>query len=214
MQSLASRGAPSLRAVRAPLPITKLPDTVSAMTVASVGRQAFIAFLQGVGGAWEKKDIAAWLRGPYAELTSYTAGLLETEDQDSSTFVRIRNVNAKKLDDVLRAAKEEVLATLLMAAPPDSDVRFADRAIAAGHVSRTRDKNGRGGWAPIDAPGMLLHERVLSLVSVDYLMRPSDYLALLSVCGVCQAVSFDAQMRVRGHCIVHRKSSRKIAVSR
>jgi hypothetical protein len=53
---------------------------------------------------------------------------------------------------------------------------------------------------------MLFADRILSLVSVDYLMRPADYLALLSVCGLCQEVSFDAQIRVRGHCPAHRAS--------
>jgi hypothetical protein len=61
---------------------------------------------------------------------------------------------------------------------------------------------------------MLLAERIVSLISVDYLMRPADYLALLSVCGVCQAVSFDAQVRVRGHCPQHRASQGKIGIPR
>jgi hypothetical protein len=123
-------------------------------------------------------------------------------------------VRPERLEDVVRAAKEEVLATLILAAPPDSDVRFTHRAITSGHVVRMRDAFGRAGWTPVDAPRMLLADRILSLASVDYLMRPADYLALLSVCGICQAVSFDAQVRVRGHCPQHRKSSRKIPLGR
>src|SRR5207253_5308906 len=165
---------------------------------------------------WGKRELAEWLIGPYRQLTAYSAEPIE--DEVSATFLRRpKKVNGSRLDDVLRAAKEEVLATLLMAAPPDSDVRFAQRAISQGHVTRTRDTSGRGGWAPVDVPGMLLGDRILSLVTVDYLMRPADYLALLSVCGVCQAVSFDAQVRVRGHCLAHRakrESSRKIALKR
>jgi hypothetical protein len=135
--------------------------------------------------------------------------------EDSSTFRRPpKKLVPEKLDAVLRATKEEVLATLILAAPPDIDVRFTHRAIASGHVIRTRDTHGRAGWAPVDLPGMLFAERILSLVSIDYLMRPADYLALLSVCGICQAVSFDAQVRVGGHCPAHRKSLGKLAVSR
>jgi hypothetical protein len=135
--------------------------------------------------------------------------------EDSSTFRRPpRRLVADKLDAVMRSTKEEVLATLILATPPESDIRFTHRAIAAGHVIRTRDAHGRAGWAPVDAPGMLFAERILSLVSVDYLMRPADYLALLSVCGICQAVSFDAQLRVRGHCPAHRESMGKIGLPR
>ena len=163
-----------------------------------------LAILRGIGAGWGKREVAKWLAGPYRALTS-----LATEPEapeDSRTFRRLPtslSVDATRLDDVLRAAKEDLLATLILAAPPDSDVRFSTRAVTAGHVVRTRDAGGRGGWAPVDAPGMLLADRIASLVSVDYLMRPADYLALLSVCGLCQAVSFDAQVRVRGQCAAH-----------
>lgn len=196
--------------------IALLKEGVSAMHIADVARQGFLSFIRGAGTTWGKRDIVQWLRGPYAELTAHTAPLAQAEDlDDSSTFVRVqKRVSAVRLDNVLFAAKEEVLATLLMAAPPDSDVRFATRAMESGHVARTRDTAGRGGWAPVDVPGMLLKDRVLSLVSVDYLMRPADYLALLSVCGICQAVSFDAQARVAGQCSLHRRSVRKIPLKR
>ena len=144
-------------------------------------------------------DVAQWLAGPYRTVTSYAA--IPDIPDESSTFRRPpKKLVPARLDLVLRAAKEEVLATLIMASPPDCDVSFAHRAVATGHVIRTRDVQGRAGWAPVDVPRMLLADRILSLISVDYLMRPADYLALLSVCGMCQAVSFDAQVRVRGHC--------------
>jgi hypothetical protein len=189
-----------------------LPEEARAVTVADASREAMLAFLRGTDAGWNKRDIAHWLAGPYRAVTSFAA-TPEIPD-NSSTFRRPpKALVPDKLDAVLKSAKEEVLATLILAAPPDSDVRFSHRAVAAGHVIRTRDAQGRAGWAPVDAPRMLLAERVLSLISVDYLMRPADYLALLSVCGVCQAVSFDAQVRVRGHCAEHRRSQGKIALS-
>jgi hypothetical protein len=191
--------------------VVALPEEVRAVTVAELCRDAMLALLRGVGDGWGKREVAEWLAVPYAEVTSLAAVDLE----DSSTFRRLpTKVGPARLDEVLRNAKEEALATLILAAPPDSDVRFTNRAVAAGHVVRTRDATGRGGWAPVDAPGMLLLDRILSLATVDNLMRPADYLALLSVCGICQAVSFDAQVRVRGHCPKHRKSSGKIPVVR
>lgn len=219
MQSLVSRAVASLQSserARVAQRIAILPEGTSAMHVADSARQGFLSFVRGAGSKWGKRDIAQWLQGPYRDLTSHTASLVHGDDlDDSATFVRVqKRVSAVRLDNVLFAAKEEVLATLLMAAPPDSDVRFATRAMTAGHVARTRDAQGRGGWAPVDLPGMLLKDRVLSLVSVDYLMRPADYLALLSVCGICQAVSFDAQSRVSGQCSLHRPSLRKISVKR
>jgi hypothetical protein len=178
--------------------------------VADEARAAMLGILRGVGGGWGKREVARWLTGPYQALTAFAAALEDPED--STTFRRIpRRLANEALDDVLRGAKEEVLATMIMAAPPDSDVRFTQRAIATGHVVRTRDSAGRHGWTAVDAPRMRLSDRILSLASVDYLMRPADYLALLSVCGVCQAVSFDAQDRVHGECTrcVQRREARE-----
>jgi hypothetical protein len=188
-----------------------LPEEVRAVAVAEECRDAMLALLRGVGDGWGKREVAEWLAVPYAKATAFAA----VDFEDSGAFRRPpTKVGPARLEEVLRSAKEEALATLILAAPPDSDVRFSSRAISAGHVVRTRDAAGRNGWAPVDAPGMLLLDRILSLATVDYLMRPADYLALLSVCGICQAVSFDAQVRVRGHCPKHRKSSGKIPVVR
>jgi hypothetical protein len=195
--------SPPLEGVR----VVPLPEGVRALTLADGAREAMLAILGGIGAGWGKREVADWLTGPYRTLTALATTLEIPED--SSTFRRLprRSVAAERLDVVLRAAKEELLATLIMAAPPDTDVRFAHRAVKAGHVVRARDTKGRGGWTPVDAPGMLLADRILSLASVDYLMRPADYLALLSVCGVCQAVAFDAQVRVRGACSKHSRST-------
>ncbi len=196
--------------------VVTLPDHVRALEIADGARDAMLALLRGIGDGWGKREVAAWLALPYAELTAFAH--IDGDDyeiDDSSTFRRLpTKVAPTRLEEVLRAAKEETLATLILAAPPGSDVRFTTRAIAAGHVIRTRDATGRGGWTPVDAPGMLLVDRILSLASADYLMRPADYLGRLSVCGICQAVSFDAQVRERGHCPKHRRSSGKIPVSR
>lgn len=199
--------------------VVLLPENVSATMVADVSREAMLALVRGAGKGWGKRELAQWLAGPYRLMTAYAAEappVVAAPDPHRAARATPRwrvSVSTARLHDVVAAAKEEVLATLLMAAPPDSDVRFAQRAIAKGHVVRSRDRAGRGGWVPVDAKGMLLAERILSLVSVDYLMRPADYLALLSVCGRCEAVSFDAQVRVRGHCAQHRRSSRKIRIS-
>ncbi len=190
-----------------------LPGDLRALAVADQAREAVLSALRGIDAGWTKRELAQWLAGPYRRLTSFAA--LRDVPDDSSTFRRPpKTLVADKLEAVLRAAKEEVLATLILAAPPDSDVRFTQRAVLAGHVIRTRDAQGRAGWAPFDAPGMLLADRLLSLVTVDYLMRPADYLALLSVCGMCQAISFDAQVRVRGHCTEHRRSLGNIGIPR
>ena len=187
--------SPPLEGIRTVL----LPDGMRALDVADKARDALLQLLRGVGNGWQKRDVARWLTGPYHEVTAFAA--VQEDPEDSTTFRRVpRRVATEALDDVLRGAKEELLATLILAAPPDSDVRFSQRAILAGHVVRTRDSRGRGGWTAVDAPRMRLSDRVVSLAAVDYLMRPADYLALLSVCGLCQAVSFDAQDRVRGHC--------------
>jgi hypothetical protein len=187
--------------------VVRLPEGTSARAIAEVSREAVVAFTRGAGKAWAKRDLGGWLAGPYRSLTAFAAGDEAPPSRPpSSGKLRAapRITAAEKIDSLLSGANEEVLATLMMAAPPTLDLGFIERAIRAGHVTRSRDAAGRIGWVPIDMRGMSLADRILSLVTVDYLMRPGDYVALLSVCGVCQVVSFDAQTRMRGRCGAHR----------
>lgn len=57
-----------------------------------------------------------------------------------------------------------------------SDVAFTYAAMHDGRIERCCDATGRPGWLPIDRPNMRLTERVLSLVAVDYLAHPAEWL--------------------------------------
>jgi hypothetical protein len=213
---MTSSGSSAARISEVPCAVV-LPDNLTTMAIANTCRCAVLAFLAGASD-WGKRDLAEWLHVRYRALTSHAAnqGIVTTPDQESGTFSRRpRIADTAKVTDVVHAAKEDLLATLLGLAL-ESDERFARHAITAGHVVRTRDRAGRGGWAPVDAPGMRFTDRLLSLLAVDYWMRPADYMALLSVCGACGAVAFDAQARVRGECLAHARlrPSVKLAIVR
>ena len=102
------------------------------------------------------------------------------------------------------------MLTTLRLAPQNAS--FARSALHAGYVRRSRDTAGRAGYVPVDHERMRLSDRVLSLAAVDYLMRPSDYLALLTVCKVCEKITFDPHTRARGLCHAHAPSLRRIPV--
>ena len=123
--------------------------------------------------------------------------------QSRALLRRTTLVTLHRLACIMRESNDQLRRSLAAMAPPASEVTFVRRAVASGHVMRSRDDAGRAGWTPRDALGIRFAERILSLVSVDRLMRPSDYLALFSRCAICETVSFDLRLRPLGLCANH-----------
>jgi hypothetical protein len=181
-----------------------LPGWMTVDAVATLCREAGLAFLDGVAVDWKKLELAAWLGGPYRQATRY--GDWSRRSLPPPNFDEHEMLRQAQLDDVMRDARWHVLASLEAVSLPSSHRGFVEVALSAGHVVPRRDCNGLVAWVPVDLRGMRLRERVESLFAADYLIRPKDYVTELTVCHRCESVLFDVEARRRGDCGMHRPS--------
>lgn len=184
--------------------ILTLPRQTGSHAIATACRETALAFINE-SGFWGKAELAMWLMGPYAQVTQYVQTF---EARQSGEFLRpvplLREIDARMVDRVIRSARAEVLETLIKMSNPEGAASFAFTVLSSGFVVRCEDSRRVPGWVP-SPDARRLADRVLSLFAADYLTRPTDYEAELSVCEQCHSVDFDAIARLRGIC--HRHAS-------
>lgn len=180
----------------------RLPEGVAVTDVAARCRGAALMLLENEPHApWGKQELAQWLTGPYRWPVSF-AKPREIGIPPSS---RRMPIPVDRLEELLSETRAEVHAAFVRVAHT-TDISFSYAAIHGGFIERCQDAEGAKGWVPVDRQGMRLSERAISLIAVDYLVRPADYLGLISVCKECSRVSFDALCRARQICHRHRVS--------
>jgi hypothetical protein len=180
----------------------RLPSGLAVVQVVDACRYGALGFLNGVLGAWGKRELGAWLRGTYEPIARFAAGEgVMLDDAPASQRV----VSPHAAERVMRDAREEVVAHLAELANPEQALAFAFDAIGS-LAARCEDEAGEVGWIPIGRPRMRLAERALSLVAADYLTRSEDYEERIAICSRCGIVAFDAAARSRGLCRLHAAS--------
>jgi hypothetical protein len=185
-----------------------LPEGVTVMDVAARCRGAALMLLESDSPPWGKAELAQWLTGPYRWPTTF-AREREIGVPPSS---RRMPIQLDRLEELLAHTRTEVHAAFTRVAET-TDISFSYAAIHGGFIERCQDSEGAKGWVPVDRQGLRLEERAISLIAVDYLVRPADYLGLISVCHECDRISFDALCRVRRACHRHRASQGRIPVA-
>ncbi len=180
---------------RAPEPYCYLEEG-NPWLIATRSRAAALAFVNGVGRGWTKRDLVRWLVGAYHEAAVPLPG-----SERIGFAPNMTEIDAKRIDRLLFEVRDHALRSL--EGTPDGLVSLSVWAKTAGSVMRSRHGNGEMGYIPVDWPRMRLEDRVMSLFAVDALIRPRDYERRLSVCGRCGAVSFDDAARARGFCDLH-----------
>jgi hypothetical protein len=193
-----------------PRPPVDLGDGLSALAIADACRDAIVSFVVGSATSWGKSGLAVWLAGPYRLLVRHAPRVEGPPRRSDMVPASVRTqLASQSVEAIVASARQEVLTTLKLA---PQNASFARSALHAGYVRRSRDHSARSGYVPVDHERMRLSDRVLSLAAVDYLMRPSDYLALLTVCKVCEKITFDPHTRARGLCHAHAPSLRRIPI--
>jgi hypothetical protein len=161
--------------------------------LADACRAAGLTFMDGVAAGWGRRELAAWLVGPYREAT-FDRGLRAKRASASGSQPTIEAVTDGTIADLLRATRWRVFALLEDAAR--GDLRFVEDLAAAGWVA----KHPELGWVAVDVRGGALRQRVLSLFAADYLLRAADYRHKLCACSRCETVVFDERSKRLGHC--------------
>jgi hypothetical protein len=170
--------------------VLTLPEETNARSIAADCRDTALTFINTSQG-WGKAELATWLIGPYTQLARYGSVYTRRKSGEISTRAPLlREIDARMVDRVVHAAREEVLGTLAQLAGAEAGASFAFTMISAGFVVRCEDIRGAAGWVPT-TDARRLADRVLSLLAVDYLVRPQDYEERLHICAHCGAVDFN-----------------------
>jgi hypothetical protein len=182
--------------------ILTLPEQTGSLAVADDCRAAALAFLND-SHRWGKAELAMWLMGPYSQLTEYVSPYSRRRSGEyARSAPMLREIDVRMVDRVIKSAHEEVIATLKRTNEIEGGASFAFTMLSAGFVARCEDRGHVAGWVPT-TDARRLADRVLSLLASDYLARPGDYEAELSVCHQCGIVDFDSISRARGICHRH-----------
>jgi hypothetical protein len=158
--------------------------SLNPIDVAVACREAGLAFLET--DQWSKRDLAQWLIDSYqfATLRGHGGGVFP---QHHGT------VSREKVLDLVERVRDEVRNTLDHVLT--GDMSFARQLVEEGVVAPFRQQNGQTMYVAMNHKSLRLADRVLSLFAADFLMRPHDYRARLSVCEYCKTVSFTGECR-------------------
>ena len=176
----------------------------SGLEIAEDCRVAGNIFCAGASTEWSKEDLVAWLRGPYAAVTSYTSQPERMPTGGPGTRV----ISAVEFRQLLESTLREVYDALergMHNCPPD----FV-RPLIRDQIIRSAPRGGEAVWFPVDRVRLSLGRRVLSLFAVDKLVRPEDYVTPFALCARCGSVLIGQQERAHSMCAEHDRPSGRV----
>jgi hypothetical protein len=151
----------------------ELPRSVAVDDVAATCRRAVHCFLDLAEGPVSRRDLVAWLTGPYRAATASSRAQVSRR----STYEGIaatrpaspvdENTLAEVIEDAARRARaliEHCRAHDVSSMAPD--------LVAGGIVERVCDAAGAIGYVPVSRAGMRLRDRLVALVMADVLSCP------------------------------------------
>jgi hypothetical protein len=155
-----------ISAGRAPT-ATQLPADTSVLRVTAACRSAFLLFVRH-SGKWGKRELADWLTNHYAKATCLGEEPARSERKPQS-------VQPEALQSLTRAARIEVIRCAKELLEHGEDAPFVSRIAVHGYVVPVRDAAGVEGFAPTTKRAMTFADRVLSLLTADFLTSPHQY---------------------------------------
>lgn len=155
--------------------------------IADRARRAALEFMGGTNAGWGEREIGEWLIASYGAATRATKSRIAAVGRPSSEESA---AGEESLVPLLLRTRDRLTSALRTCRKDWTDSAFAREMIDGGFVAGVADDFGAIGFAPVDAPGMRLFDRVISLFIADFLTRPNDY-ARLELCDDCGEVSFE-----------------------
>lgn len=168
-----------------------------------------LAFLDGSARPeWAVDDLCHWFTD-HLVTPGYMMTPLVVTETAAGTLPLYGHppASSQNLRGILDAARSRVLTTLrgLIASPADD--RFLAEGIFAGRLWRQR-VGGLSRWVPRPESTTPLSGVVLSLFAVDVLSHRELYAQLLSVCDVCDHVTFhEGSHRICAEHVPHRSGT-------
>lgn len=186
-----------------------LPIAMSTAAIADGCRDAALSFCRGVQGGWTKRDLAAWLAGPYAAVARLVDAAVAPPveaSRPSTVPPAMDRLAAENIASLLDPAWDTVMACFeaLSVGKPDA---FLDEAFQRGSLAEAISVRGDIMFVPIHRPRLKLAHRVVSLVLADYLLRAQDYEDGLAFCDACDVVLLGPGAREAGYCTSHMRQS-------
>jgi hypothetical protein len=153
--------------------------------------------VRGVRDWFAEHLVEPGLMRPPTVLAEPGAGVVSLHESDAKTLTSSAN-----LSRLLAGARIRIISALrgLNASPTDD--RFLSAAIFAGRVQRLRTVS-ESHWVPQPEPTAPLSAIVLCLFAVDVLSHRDEYEKRLSVCDVCDRVTFQDGALRRNSCPDH-----------
>ena len=170
--------------------VPKLASDVPTDVYADECRSIGLAFLEGAQLGWGKRELAAWLVGPYqavsVRLAATGASCGSSQARSDAVATPVTESAVLELLGLVRIAVASAISELR-----GGDTSCVTHAIREKLITSAHDERGMV-WIPTDRPRLRLEARVLSLFIVDYLLRTERYeRGDVSVCSECDAVSFE-----------------------
>jgi hypothetical protein len=184
--------------------------------VADACRSAALGFAWSAHQGWGRRELARWLVGPYATAAAATRSMRPSGMRRAVTY---RPVEEDAVTSLLVATHARIIAEIRTIWSWSYDAGSARAWIDEGLVVGIIDEQSELGYAPVDAPGMGLTDRVRSLFVADYLTRPADY-ARFVVCNDCDGATFDGALvhvdcaRPRPNTVLRRRVPRDLVLPR
>jgi hypothetical protein len=165
--------------------IFTLSQANGVIEVADQCRHALLTFLNGVGlEGWGCGELAAWLSGPYEAVTRLASEVARAKGGSApSTPAGASVLDREAVELLMIHAHRECLNVLRSMIDPEQGTSFAFKLVSSELLMRCEDTQAHCGWLPIAKSSMRLADRVQSLIAVDFLTRPEDYEAQLSLCS-------------------------------
>jgi hypothetical protein len=174
--------------IRPPLQVN-MPLGKRLAEVAAYNREALLAFVNGVADGWERRDLAAWLVGPYRLATWHP-----TEPAFVAHDVALTLSHAA-IDETLHEARFYVVAALQALATAGGardfdELPFVVQARRTQGIVPACDELGNTGWVAINDPRGQLPRRLGAVLAVDALVHWHHYPSRIRFCARCERLAF------------------------
>jgi hypothetical protein len=189
-----------------------LAPAVTSELLADASRDAALAFCRGVLGGWSKRELVAWLRGPYQGVAGLVDFIVAPPIDDAPPSTQPSPMLLPTDEDIASVVDGafECAMDCVEALARGDGLPFFEEAIERGSLVEAITVRGEVLLVPLHRPRLRLARRLIALFLADYMLRPDDYRDIAHSfwqCDVCDVVLIGTGAREQGLCNLHARRS-------